>query len=165
MPQVHKFVLMKAVLFYVLIFCSISVGATHLVGGMIELKWNGGDSYTIRVKVLRDCENGNPGAYFDDPITVGIFEKGTNAKKAEFSLNFFSNNDDTLSFTGENCANIITGCTHIATYSKNVTLNSNIYNSNNGYYLSWQRCCRNGIINNIFNPGDASMALYTEVPN
>jgi gliding motility-associated-like protein len=156
---------MKAALLYVLIFCSLTVGATHLVGGMIELKWNGGDSYTIRVKVLRDCENGNPNAYFDSPITVGIFEKGTHSKKNEFSLNFSTVNDDTLSFTGANCANIITGCTHIATYSQNVTLNSNVYNSNNGYYLSWQRCCRNGIINNIINPGDASMALYTEVPN
>ncbi len=165
MPQVHKFVLMKTALFYILFLSALTAGATHLVGGCIELKWNGGDSYTIRVKVLRDCENGNPGAYFDDPIIVGIFEKGTNAKKNQFSLNFSKANDDTLSFTGDNCANIITGCTHIATYTQNVTLNSNFYNSNNGYYLSWQRCCRNGIINNIVNPGDASMALYTEVPN
>jgi gliding motility-associated-like protein len=156
---------MKTAFFVLTLLLSFGVRATHLVGGMIELKWNGGDSYTIRVKVLRDCENGNPGAYFDNPIVVGIFEKGTHIKKNEFSLNFSRANDDTLSFTGANCANIITGCTHIGSYSANVTLNSNVYNSNNGYYLSWQRCCRNGIIQNIVNPGDASMALYTEVPN
>ncbi|OYU94586.1 MAG: hypothetical protein CFE21_15015 [Bacteroidetes bacterium B1(2017)] len=141
------------------------VGATHLVGGIIELKWNGGDSYTLTAHIIRDCENGNPNAYFDNPIYVGIFEKGTHIKKAEFQLTFSKINDDTLKFTGDNCANIVTGCTHIGTYTKNITLNSNLYNSNNGYYLSWQRCCRNGIISNIVNPGDAAMALYTEVPN
>lgn len=141
--------------------------ATHLVGGCIELKWNGGDSYTITVRILRDCENGNPNAYFDQTIAVGIFEKNTNIKKTQFTLSFsqFNPDDDTLKFTGANCANIVTGCTHIGTYRTIVTLNSNTYNSNNGYYLSWQRCCRNGIINNIINPGDAAMTLYTEVPN
>jgi gliding motility-associated-like protein len=136
-----------------------------LVGGIIELKWNGGDSYTITAKVIRDCENGSPGAYFDNTIAIGIFEKNTHIKKTQFSLSFSAINDDTLKFTGENCANIVTGCTHIATYKSNITLNSNTYNSNNGYYLSWQRCCRNDIIENILRPGDAAMTLYTELPN
>jgi gliding motility-associated-like protein len=139
--------------------------STHLVGGCIELKWNGGDSYTITAKVIRDCENGNTNAYFDNTISIGIFEKNTHIKKTQFSLAFSTINDDTLKFTGDNCANIVTGCTHIATYKSNITLNSNTYNSNNGYYLSWQRCCRNGIIENILRPGDAAMTLYTELPN
>jgi gliding motility-associated-like protein len=141
------------------------VHATHLVGGCIELLWKGGNNYTLVVKVLRDCENGNPRAFFDDPIYIGIFEKGTNRKMSEHQLNFVSIFNDTLKFTGANCANTSTGCTHIGTYSKNIVLNANTYNSNNGYYLSWQRCCRNGIIANILNPGDASMTLYTEIPN
>ncbi|MCF8427440.1 MAG: gliding motility-associated C-terminal domain-containing protein [Bacteroidia bacterium] len=156
---------MKQLKLILLLFLPFWAGATHLVGGIIELKWLGGDSYNLTVHIIRDCENGSPNAYFDGTIAVGIFEKVTHIKKAQFNLAFSKINDDTLKLTGTNCANIITGCTHIGTYSQNIILNSNTYNSNNGYYLSWQRCCRNGIINNIINPGDASMTLYTEVPN
>jgi len=139
--------------------------ATHLVGGCIELKRNGGNSYTLTVKIIRDCENGNNNAYFDGNIAVGIFEKGTHKIMNEFTIPFNKINDDTLVFTGANCVNIVTGCTHIGVYTANITLNANTYNSNNGYYLSWQRCCRNNIIDNIINPQSAAMTLYTEVPN
>jgi gliding motility-associated-like protein len=143
----------------------ILLQATHLVGGIIELKWISGNNYQLTVRVLRDCENGNPEVYFDSPISVGIFEKNTHIKKAQFSLNFVRINDDTLKFTGDNCASIATGCTHVGTYRSNITLNENNYNSNNGYYMSYQRCCRNGIIENIVRPGDASLTLYAELPN
>ncbi len=116
--------------------------ATHLVGGIIELKHISGSSYQLTVRVLRDCENGNPDAYFDNPITVGIFEKNTHIKKAQFSLNFSRVNDDTLKFTGDNCASVATGCTHVGTYRSNITLNDNNYNSNNGYYMSYQEIVR-----------------------
>lgn len=156
---------MKKLIYILLAFFPFVGNATHLVGGCIELKWNGGDSYTLRVVIIRDCENGSPEAYFDSPISDGIFEKVTHTKKNQFTLYFSEINDDTLKFTGDNCANIVTGCTHVGIYTSNITLNSNTYNSNNGYYLSWQRCCRNNIIDNIVNPGVAAMTLYTEVPN
>jgi len=35
----------------------------------------------------------------------------------------------------------------------------------NGYYLSWQRCCRNSIIQNIVLPGDAGLVFYAEIPD
>ncbi len=139
--------------------------ATHLVGGIIELRHISGSSYQLTVRVLRDCENGSPDAYFDNSITVGIFEKNTHTKKSQFTLNFSRVNDDTLKFTGDNCASVATGCTHVGTYRSNINLADNVYNSNNGYYLSYQRCCRNGIIENIVNPGSASLTLYAEVPN
>lgn len=150
-----------------MLFCIFPawVFSTHLVGGMIELKWISGSSYQLTVRVLRDCENGNPRAYFDSPIAVGIFEKNTHIKKAQFNLNFITLNDDTLKFSGDNCANITTGCTHVGTYRSNIALSDNVYNSNNGYYMSFQRCCRNGIIENIVMPGAASLTLYTELPN
>jgi gliding motility-associated-like protein len=147
---------------FILPYC---LQATHLVGGIIELKWISGSNYQLTVRVLRDCENGNPVAYFDSPISVGIFEKNTHIKRAQFSLNFVRINDDTLKFTGDNCASVATGCTHVGTYRTNITLPDNVYNSNNGYYLSYQRCCRNDIIENLVNPGGASLTLYAELPN
>lgn len=141
------------------------LNATHLVGGCFELKWLGGDNYNLIVRILRDCQNGSPQAFFDNTITVGFFDKNTNIKKLEVLLNFDPLKNDTLKFTGPNCANIVTGCTHIATYSKNIILTPAQFAGSNGYYLSWQRCCRNNIINNIVNPKDAAMTLYAEIPS
>lgn len=133
-----------------------------MVGGSFTVRHLGGTSYEIMLRVIRDCENGSPSAYFDVPLVVGLFEKGSNIRKQAITLDFLD--DDTLSFTGFNCPNIVTGCTHIGTYRKVVNLPDLNYGNSNGYYLSWERCCRNGIINNIVKPGDAAMALYAEIP-
>ena len=139
------------------------VQATHLVGGCFELKWLGGDNYVLVVKILRDCENGQ--AAYDNPISVGLYEKNTNIQKQIISISLNNSNIETLKFTGPNCANIVTGCTQVATYTKSITLPASQYASNNGYYFSYQRCCRNNIIANIIQPQDAGMALYAEIPN
>ncbi|MFN4084084.1 MAG: gliding motility-associated C-terminal domain-containing protein [Bacteroidia bacterium] len=140
--------------------------ATHLVGGSFTVKWLGGNSYEIILKVLRDCENGSPRAYFDFPLTAGIFDKVTHQQKTTVT---FTNNDfvkdDTLDFTGDNCPDIITGCTHIGIYRRVIQMPGNSYNSNGGYYISWERCCRNNIINNIVRPQDAGLVIYAEFPN
>jgi hypothetical protein len=49
--------------------------ATHLVGGSFRLEWLSGSSYRLSIRVIRDCENGNPGAYFDEPSWVGSHQK------------------------------------------------------------------------------------------
>jgi gliding motility-associated-like protein len=49
-------------------------------------------------------------------------------------------------------------------YSQSITLSPQIYTSPNGYYLVWERCCRNGVISNIYNPGAAGQAFYLEFP-
>ena len=136
--------------------------ATHLVGGSFRLEWLSGSSYRLSIRVIRDCENGNPGAYFDEPTWVGLFEKGSNTRKQSIRLELIK--DDTLVFTGFNCPAITTGCTHIGTLTAIINLPDAQYGSTGGYYFAWERCCRNGIINNIQRPGDAAMVLYAEIP-
>lgn len=161
----HKIAL-KISLLFALVFTANGVYATHLVGGSFAVKWLGGNSYEITLKVLRDCENGSPRAYFDFPLTAGIFNKTTHARQT--SVTFTQNDfvkDDTLDFTGDNCPDIVTGCTHIGIYRKVVQLPGSQYNAAGGYYISWERCCRNNIISNIVKPEAAGMVLYTEFPN
>ncbi|MFY8022188.1 MAG: gliding motility-associated C-terminal domain-containing protein [Bacteroidia bacterium] len=136
--------------------------STHLVGGSFRLEWLSGSTYRLTIKVIRDCENGNPNAYFDIPTWVGLFEKGSHTKKQSIRLNWVE--DDTLVFTGFNCPSITTGCTHIGTLSATVELPDAQYGSTGGYYLAWERCCRNGIISNLQRPGDAAMVIYAEIP-
>ena len=47
--------------------------ATHIVGGEMNYTCLGNDEYEITLTIFRDCFNGNPQAWFDDPASIGIF--------------------------------------------------------------------------------------------
>jgi hypothetical protein len=46
--------------------------ASHIVGGEMTYNCLGNNQFEIVLTIFRDCENGNPGAYFDDPASVGV---------------------------------------------------------------------------------------------
>ena len=80
-----------------LLFClpALRLSATHIVGGEITYRCLGNNQYEITLTVYRDCYNGVP--FFDDPASVGIYEKGADSvlvKKLLLPYNLFSN--DTL---------------------------------------------------------------------
>jgi gliding motility-associated-like protein len=134
--------------------------ATHIVGGSMSVIYNSGINYTIEMKVLRDCINGI--AEFDNPATVGIFEKASHRQMDIFRMR--NPVVKPLQIEGPNCAPIPNACTEMGVYSMNVQLSPLIYNHPGGYYLAYMRCCRNNIIVNIQDPGDASFTIYTEIP-
>jgi gliding motility-associated-like protein len=108
----------------------------------------GNNQYEILLTIFRDCENGNPGAYFDDPASVGIFSATGAYLRTE---SFFLQDDDTLDLALNNPCYVIPPdvCIHTTTYRKQITLPFR----SGGYHLAYQRCCRNNIIVNINNPG------------
>ncbi len=156
---------MKKLMLFLLICLLATAGrASHLVGGDFSLRHLSGDKYELTLKVFRDCENGIP--WFNDPLTVGVFEKGSNRRVSSFEMKLLSN--DTLNFSSKGCIRIPTGCTHIGTYRIDINLPATQYNNVGGYYFSWERCCRNTIIKNIVvgtQPGITGMTYYMEVPN
>ena len=136
--------------------------ATHIVGGVFSLQHSAVFSYTLTLNVYRDCLNSS--TPFDEPATVGIYDKSTNILIETYQLSLSSSNN--LPYVGFNCANSLpSGCTEVGIYTRNITLNPSKFNNNEGYYFSYQRCCRNGIINNIQQPGDAGIAIYMEIPS
>ncbi|MES2690131.1 MAG: gliding motility-associated C-terminal domain-containing protein [Bacteroidota bacterium] len=149
--------------FYTLIFLCISLSnyATHIVGGGFDLQSLGNNKYQVTLVVYRDCENGQAG--FNDPLTIGIFDKNTNVMIQSFLMNKLS--ESKINPTLAKCVVQVPGCTEKAIYSREIVLNPLVYNNNSGYYLSWERCCRNHIIQNIQSPGDASMTFYAEIPS
>jgi gliding motility-associated-like protein len=68
-----------------------------------------------------------------------------------------------LQFISLKCSGSTIECTEEGYYS-GVFNFSNLTNAA-GYYISWERCCRNGIISNINLPGDASTSFYAEIPS
>ena len=49
--------------------------ATHIVGGEMNYTCLGNDEYEITLTIFRDCYNGNPNAWFDNPASIGVFDE------------------------------------------------------------------------------------------
>jgi gliding motility-associated-like protein len=155
---------MKYLIYSISLLCGLIVfpfsttQASHIVGGEMTYNCLGNNQYEILLTIFRDCKNGNPGAYFDNPAIVGIFDASSGAYLDDES--FFFNGDDTLDLTTSNPCYILSGdqCVHTTTYRKQITLP---YRTG-GYHLAYQRCCRNNIINNIIDP-DQTGATYDVV--
>ncbi|GAB2575504.1 T9SS type B sorting domain-containing protein [Spirosoma areae] len=137
--------------------------ATHIVGGELELRYLGTQGFythRINLNLYFDDVNGDPGAD-DGLVTVGIFAKRTNQFIGYVPLTRLST--EYVPYTRPACAsgNLRT---RLVRHSVDLTLDPNVFNDPGGYYMSWERCCRNGIIANIINPGAAGSAFYLEFP-
>ncbi|MFN0200948.1 MAG: gliding motility-associated C-terminal domain-containing protein [Bacteroidia bacterium] len=146
-------------LFLLIILGSLTLHAKHLVGGDITYRCLGGNQYEITLNVYRDCSTGT---VFDDDVALGIYDGGTLAKITNFVLSSpnIQKIQNTVSDPCVDVSKLPNLCYERAIYKRTTTLPSN----QNGYYITWGRCCRNNSILNIIKPGDVGMALYAFIP-
>ena len=132
-----------------------SAFATHIVGGEITYKCLGNDNYEIKLSVYRDCFNGVP--QFDDFAALGIM--GADFQLVMWDSLEWNKLDDTLTIYLNNpCLTQPPDiCVHRTTYTTTAYLPP----SPGGYYLVYQRCCRNQLIRNIPNPEDVGITIIT----
>jgi gliding motility-associated-like protein len=136
--------------------------ATHIVGGVMSVEHLTGNRYKLSVKLFRDCLNGE--APFDNPAPVGLFSKKTDELIQVYNVPLVS--QQTLSFAGASCNNSLpAGCTDMGLYELTIQLDATFADEPEGYYLSYQRCCRNDIIRNVRDPGEDGIAIYAEIPS
>lgn len=120
--------------------------------------------YNITLDLIIDCENGNPQAFWDDPVVVGMYEKGTNRLVTSFWLPLVSGVNDTVPIKQKDCSEPIDFCMFIAGYELEIEADEENWNHSQGYYLSWERCCRNSVVSNIIDAGSKGITFYTEIP-
>ncbi len=135
---------------------STEINATHIVGGDLSYECLGNNQYRITMRVYRDCFAGQAG--LDDPAKLRIFT-GPNGNTPfgpvqNVGLDFDNNIPPVISNPCLTPPSNI--CVEEGIYERVFTLP---YNSN-GYHISYQRCCRNNSITNIFSP-ESSGATYT----
>ncbi len=157
---------MKRGFLVILCILALPVMASHIVGGEFEIIHLNGNSYRINLILYFDQLNGSPGAK-DINITAAIFRKRDDA----FMQNvLFSNPSETnVDYTQPECSKgeIVTSK---LVYSTTIVLSNSRYNDPEGYYIIWERCCRNYAITNIYseNPDVSSEAagqtFYLEFP-
>ncbi len=129
--------------------------ATHIVGGEMNYTCLGNNEFEISLTIFRDCENGSPYAWFDDPAKIGIYDiDGVLVDSLFIELIGNDTLDQTLS--NECFVAPIEVCVHTTTYNSIVELPPRI----GGYELIYQRCCRNTTIVNIVEPLSAG-ATYS----
>lgn len=155
---------MKKFLFTLLLLIAFPVLASHIVGGEFELLYINGSTYRLNMILYFDKINGNPGAR-DPSVTASIYRKSDNVLMNSVLLTLISEAD--VSYTQPSCSKGEIETSKII-YSSTLILASDVYNDPQGYYISWQRCCRNYSIDNIFSdpPGgtSAGQTFYLEFP-
>jgi gliding motility-associated-like protein len=136
---------------------------THIVGGEIELLSLGPTSsfsHRVNLNMYFDVVNGDAGAE-DIAVRLGMFRKRDNEFLGYIELLRVARVD--VPYTVPACSNA-NQRTRLIRYSADLPLRTDIFNDAGGYYISWERCCRNGTINNIQNPDGAGSAFYLEFP-
>ncbi len=150
---------LRNILFCILLFLSpLAMKSIHIVGGEMTYEYLGGTDYLFTLKVYRDC-NGVGGAEFDSSAPIGIFDGNNNL----ITVEFMSDLNIVLLDTDVNfgCANVNAPvCVQEGTYTSIVQLPANT----TGYWVAYQRCCRNGTIVNLNAPGDMGATYAAFVP-
>lgn len=157
----RSFWLMLVVMAFSLLTSRV-VKATHIVGGEIEvlaLSPNQAYTHRINLNMYFDNVNGDPGA-IDPTAILAIYGKSNNALLGTVTLPYISRSN--VAYSNPTC---VTGrlSTSLVRYSTDILFPTSA-NDPRGYYIVWERCCRNGTITNLVAPGDAGAAFYLEFP-
>ena len=157
---------MKWILPFVFCLFAMPLIASHIVGGEFEIVHVSGEQYRVSLILYFDELNGLEGAR-DNNFTTAIFRKRDNALIQNV---FFSGYSITnVDYTQPECSHgeIVTSK---LVYSTLMTLSATRYNDPDGYYIVWERCCRNYTITNIYSDDpsvgnrSAGQTFYLEFP-
>lgn len=143
---------MKNITVILLIFLRLfDLEATHIVGGEMTYKYLGNNQYRIRLDVYIDCLNGNADAIqSDETAIIGIFNGDTRNILSGYPIYVSRKGPTRIQKTNYNCLKVTpNACVDHYYYETTVTLPA----TKGGYFMSFQRCCRNGSITNIVAPG------------
>jgi CHU_C Type IX secretion signal domain len=157
---------MKKLILILLLATPILGTASHIVGGEFELIHISGSNYRLNLVLYFDKHNGNPGAK-DQNITARIFRMWDNAPMMDVFLPLISEIEVAYSQPGCSIGDLDTDK---LTYTTTISLSPNSFNHPAGYYVAWERCCRNYDITNIYSqpPGPAAIfagqTFYLEIP-
>lgn len=139
---------------------SAYASATHIVGGEFEIIHVEGDRYLFRQIQYFDVINGNPEAK-DQIINASVFRKKDNVFVTSVVMRYQS--ERYVPYTNPQCTDDRLVTNRII-YSTEVTLDPNLFSDPQGYYMVWERCCRNNIITNILRPDETGQTFYIEFP-
>ncbi|MEQ8473649.1 MAG: gliding motility-associated C-terminal domain-containing protein [Marinoscillum sp.] len=132
----------------------------HIVGGEIEFSTLDVGLYRINLIQYRD-EAQTDNTFYEEAITLHIFSSKTDERVSIHTLRLATITE--VPYSNQECA-IEQLKTSRVLYTADVVLNPENYAHEEGYYIVWERCCRNVVIQNINNPDKAGMKYVLEIP-
>ena len=151
---------MKKLIGIAFTFFCYAASANHIVGGEIEFIYLQDGLYRINVVQYFDVANPvNPGP--EPSVFISIFSNRDDELVSTHQLLLQEN--VTVPYTNPECA-IGELQTSRVVWSADVALNPIEYAHFEGYYIAWERCCRNLNIVNIVNPLGTGMKYVLEIP-
>lgn len=137
--------------------------ASHIVGGEIQFySVNAATNrYYVGLNLYFDAINGRPNA--ETPtISLYFFRKSDNATMGQIELPQIVRRN--IVYTNTTCREINDLRTLSMVYGSEITLNIDSFRDPAGYYIVWERCCRNNIITNIVNPAATGETFHLQFP-
>jgi gliding motility-associated-like protein len=150
---------LRPLLFLLLLIIQYKSYATHIVGGVLNYRYLGNSNYEIHLTVFRDC-NPSVTTPFDNPARVGIFD-GANNFINDILIPISPIDSLTPSINSPCFTPPTSICYERAQYFDTI----NLPPTNLGYQLAYQRCCRNGTIQNIVTPLQIGATYYASLPS
>ncbi len=141
------------------------------MGGSLTYEYigpsGGTTQYHVTLKIYRYCDaTGGGTATLDPSMMLGVYPQdpaNPNADKIWLQTDIMpvtSQQFITPPNPGSNCSFSTTVCVEEGIYEADILLPP----SNGGYHLMVERCCRNGNIVNLSNPGGIGMTYYAFIP-
>ncbi|MFB6257579.1 MAG: gliding motility-associated C-terminal domain-containing protein [Flavobacteriales bacterium] len=161
--------ILSSLLFLVLLGLPVLSEATHLVGGNLRYEYLGmfGGQHRFKV-VLTTYVNCGPNSQIPFPETsheIGVYNHDKSNPNADKPLYTTINVviQDTTKIEPNNPSNCSVGddaCIRKGVFEGTVDVPSSF----DGYHLYFHRCCRNGNINNLANPGGEATSFHAYIP-
>lgn len=138
-----------------LILISISLYASHIIGGELVCTKTAAETYEVKLILYRDCTSMT---MFDNPAYFTVFNTATNAYISNFPVyDPVIEEIDIDSICYDTLPEI---CVERAIYTTTITL----ADLADGYTLVYQRCCRNSSIINITDPDNTGFTVFQNIP-
>ncbi len=152
---------MKRLLLFLSLVFVTSTFATHIVGGEMTYTYLGNNQYRVKLMLYIDCFNGSTAAIAQDQLAnFAVFEGDSGKYLSNLCQSVARGNPVRVSKTNYNCIKISPdACVDAYEYVTNMTLPP----VKGGYYISFQRCCRNNTIVNLISPLSTGENIWTRV--
>jgi len=141
---------------------TFSLHARHIIGGIMTYECLGNDNYEFTLKVYRDC-NCTECANFDTPAQIGIYncnDCSTASQSNPFGwVEAGLESVEQVNPPDYPCLEEPDVCVQEGTYRFTLTLPQ----SNQNYYIAYQRCCRNQTVSNLILPDDQGATYFVEI--
>ncbi|MGF1636807.1 MAG: hypothetical protein ACFCUU_07015 [Cyclobacteriaceae bacterium] len=148
-------------LFIVLFFSnSLLLKASHIVGGEFEMNHIEDYTYNIKLILYFDLVNGLPGAK-DRSANAFIYRKHDDVLVGIVGLSLRSEVE--VNYSNPKCTHESLRTSKLE-YATNYYLDPQWFGHPEGYYMVYERCCRNEIITNIVSPVETGQTFYLEFP-